>query len=62
VVISMAFFSLENIAKGLQDPFDGKPTDIPISSISGKIEQFGLRTMGHGNIPKDVEEESFYLM
>ncbi len=62
VSISMAFFTLENIAKGLQDPFDNKPTDIPISSISGKIEQFGLRAMGRGNIPKDVEEKSFYLM
>lgn len=62
LLIAFIFFMLENLALDLQDPFENKPTDIPILSIIRNIEIFGLKTMGAKDIPEKVQEESFFLM
>ncbi|WP_345950212.1 MULTISPECIES: bestrophin family ion channel [unclassified Mucilaginibacter] len=44
VAIASSFFLIEKMAIHLQDPFECKPTDTPMTSISRKIEQ-DLRQM-----------------
>jgi len=60
--ISVVFFSLENLALGLQDPFENRPTDIPISSIARNIEIHGLKVLGEKDIPEPYPAQKFYLM
>ena len=60
--ISVIFFSLENLALGLQDPFENRPTDIPISSIARNIEIHALKVLGEKEIPQPYPSESFFMM
>ncbi len=61
-VISVVFFSLENLALGLQDPFENRPTDIPISSIARNIEIHGLKVLGSKDVPEPFEAKKYYMM
>jgi len=60
--ISIVFFSIENLALGLQDPFENRPTDIPISSIARNIEIHGLKVLGEKDIPEPFPAQKFYMM
>lgn len=62
LLLAFIFFMLENLAIDLQDPFEGKPTDIPILSITRNIEIFGLKVMGEKDIPKKIEPTGFFIM
>jgi putative membrane protein len=37
--IAVAFFLIEKMAIHLQDPFENRPTDTPVSAISNTIEK-----------------------
>ena len=62
MVISLFFLLLEKLAEGLQDPFDNKPTDVPITSIVRNIEIFALTALGSTDIPEKIKPDKFYLM
>lgn len=47
LVISIVFFYLEAFAKDLQDPFENRPTDVPILKITEKIESIADRHVAH---------------
>lgn len=48
ILISAAFLFIEKMATNLQDPFENKPTDTPMSTISSNIEK-DLMEMLDGN-------------
>ena len=62
IVISIPFFLLEKIAFNIQDPFENKPMDIPITSISRTIEINIKELLGDKNSPKPMASETFYVL
>lgn len=71
ITISSAFFLIEKMAIHLQDPFENKPTDTPVTSIARNIE-INLRHMIREHMDEksvnniDIEipkmQGSFYVM
>ena len=61
VFISAPFFMLEKAAEHLQDPFENRPSDIPLSSMSRNIERNILTLLGEADIPPVYEANGFYL-
>lgn len=64
--ISASFLLIEKMAIHLQDPFDNKPTDTPVTNIATNIER-DLRQMIKEPLLSDVqlnirEKETFYVM
>lgn len=64
--ISASFLLIEKMAIHLQDPFDNKPTDTPVTTIATNIER-DLRQMIKEPLLSDVqlntrEKETFYVM
>lgn len=53
---------IHNIALSLQAPFENKPTDVPVFSISRKIERDLLEMIGEEKIPEEWPEENGVLM
>ncbi len=62
VLISIPFFLLEKIAFNIQDPFENRPTDIPMTSISRTIEINIKQQLGVKNIPEPILPEKFYIL
>lgn len=62
LVISVGFFLLERSATYMQDPFENKPTDTAMSTISRTIEINILQLIGEENVPQPLKPESFYSM
>lgn len=63
VIISLPFFLLEKTAFHMQDPFENRPTDTAMNTISQAIEVNIKELLGESNsVPKDTSEESFYIM
>lgn len=61
IAISTAFFLLEKSAKHMQDPFDNKPTDTPITAIARTIEINIKQLLHETNIPQPHQPTRFYL-
>ncbi len=71
VAISSCFLLIEKMAIHLQDPFDNKPTDTPVTTIATAIER-DLTQMSRDELPATNEgssakvrarqEEDFYVM
>ena len=64
--ISACFLLIEKMAIHLQDPFDNKPTDTPVTAIAGNIER-DLKQMIREPFMADVtpsvkEKETFFVM
>ena len=62
VLISIPFFLLDKIALSIQDPFENKPTDTPMTSISRTIEINIKQLIGQEEIPKPIEPDAFYVL
>ena len=62
VLISIPFFLLDKIALSIQDPFENKPTDTPMTSISRTIEINIKQLIGQKEIPKPIEPDAFYVL
>lgn len=62
VIISIPFFLLEKIATHIQDPFENKPTDTPMTSISNTIEVNIKQLIGSENLPDFKETDKFYVL
>lgn len=61
ISIAIPFFLLEKISKNIQNPFENKPTDTPMSAISRTIEINIKQLIDYGDIPKEPEVTDFYL-
>lgn len=62
VVITACFFLIDKMAIHLQDPFENKPTDTPVLSISRNIERDLKQIMSDKQVPMAYEAEKFYIL
>jgi putative membrane protein len=62
VVITACFFLIEKMAIHLQDPFENKPTDTPVLSISRNIERDLKQMMKDKHVPQAFQPETFYIL
>ncbi|WP_353720561.1 bestrophin family ion channel [Dyadobacter sp. 676] len=62
VVITACFFLIEKMAIHLQDPFENKPTDTPVLSISRNIERDLKQMMRDKHVPQAFQPETFYIL
>lgn len=62
VVITACFFLIEKMAIHLQDPFENKPTDTPVLSISRNIERDLKQMMKDQHVPQAFQPETFYIL
>jgi putative membrane protein len=62
LIISLGFFVLEKTATLLQDPFENKPTDTPITTITTNIEINIKQLLKEAEIPKPFAPFEFYSL
>lgn len=63
VAIAASFLLIEKMAIHLQDPFDNKPTDTPMTVISRNIERDLRQTLNDHQVPETISaEHKFYVM
>ena len=56
------FFSLEKAAFRLQDPFENKPTDTAMSSISRTIDINIRQLLDEEELPEPIKPGKFYIL
>lgn len=62
LLISTAFFLLEKSATHMQDPFENRPTDTPVTAIARTIEINIKELLNEQDIPQPLRHEKFYLL
>lgn len=62
LLISSAFLLLEKSATHMQDPFENKPTDTPVSAIARTIEINIKQLLKQSDIPEVMQTEKFYML
>lgn len=62
VAIAVSFSLIEKMAIHLQDPFENKPTDTPMTTISRNIERDLFQMLREKSIPEYKKEDAFYVM
>lgn len=62
VVLTTIFLALERVAVVLQDPWEGIPSDIPVTMLSHKIETDLKQMMGDDNLPELLPTEEYFVM
>lgn len=62
IAVAAAFFLIEKTALYLQDPFENRPTDTPMTAIARTID-INLRQMiAEEEVPEKLQPEGYYLM
>ena len=62
VVLTACFFLIEKMAIHLQDPFENKPTDTPVLTISKNIERDLKQMMNDKQVPVFEPNNHFYIL
>lgn len=62
IILTTAFFLIEKTAIYLQDPFEGRPTDVSVTAIAQAIEINLLDMVEEDAIPQPINSEVFYVM
>lgn len=62
IFISIPFFLVEKIAYNIQDPFENKPTDTAMTSISRIIEINIKQQLEIEDIPEPITSKKFYIL
>ena len=63
LAITLLFFLIENTSELLQDPFENRPTDTPVTAIAKTIEINIRQMLAEQEIPeKQAVSEEYYLM
>jgi putative membrane protein len=62
VAISASFLLIEKMAIHLQDPFENKPTDTPMTAIAGTIEKDLKQMMHDQDLPEEKRQEKYYYI
>jgi putative membrane protein len=61
-MVPVLFIAIERTAILMQDPFENKPTDTPMTTLANTIER-NLMEMAHQPVPvKRSQEATFYIM
>lgn len=62
ILISIPFLILEKASNNLQDPFENRPTDTPVTTISKNIELSIKQLIDDSNIPELESDQNFYIL
>ena len=62
VVLAATYFLIEKTALHMQDPFNDRPTDTPVTSIATTIEINLRQLIGNADVPPPKQPDGFYLM
>lgn len=62
VAISACFLLIEKMAIHLQDPFENKPTDTPMTALAGTIEKDLKQLLHDQDLPEDKRQEKYYYI
>ena len=62
MIIGWIFTSLEQVGESTENPFEGGPNDIPVTSMSRTIEIDLLEILGETNLPPAILAENDILM
>lgn len=62
VILALVFLMVETFEVSMQDPFDGEPTDTPVTAISRTIERNLRQMVGDERIPEKLSPISGVLM
>ncbi|WP_422360171.1 bestrophin family protein [Reichenbachiella sp.] len=62
LLITIPFFLLEKTAYYLQDPFENRPTDIPVTLIANTIQTNLRQLVGQMEVSDQKAHEDFYVM
>ncbi|MCD6018606.1 MAG: hypothetical protein K0S53_1727 [Bacteroidetes bacterium] len=62
LLISTAFFLLEKSATHMQDPFENRPTDTPVTAIARTIEINIKQLLNEPEVQQASSTESFYVL
>jgi putative membrane protein len=62
LAISASFLLIEKMAIHLQDPFENKPTDTPMTAIAGTIERDLKQLMHDQDLPEEKRQEKYYYI
>jgi putative membrane protein len=62
VGISFIFFSIEKAAKAMQDPFENRPTDTPMTALAINIERDLKQMMKEKEFPEKLKTDRYILM
>jgi ion channel-forming bestrophin family protein len=60
--IAASFLLVEKMAIHLQDPFENKPTDTPVTTIARTIEKNLRQMLSESEVPQEVEPKKFYVL
>lgn len=61
MIISWLFYVLQKVSESCEDPFEGGPTDVPISALTRVIEIDLLQTLGETDIPEPAQPRNGVL-
>ncbi len=61
-LLTSIFLALERVALILQDPWENKPSDIPVTLLAQKIETDLKQMMGDIDLPATNKTEGYYVM
>lgn len=62
VAIAASFLLIEKMAIHLQDPFENKPTDTPVTAIARTIERDLKQILQDWQVPESQPAEKFYIL
>jgi len=62
IAIAAVFFLIEATSLHLQDPFENKPNDTPVTAIARNIEINIRQMLGEEELPDKMAPEKYYLM
>ncbi len=62
LVLAMAFFLLEKSATHMQDPFENRPTDTPVTAIARNIDINIRQMLNDSNVPEPVKTDTFFQL
>lgn len=62
ILITAPFFLLEKTAYFLQDPFENRATDIPVTLIAKTIHTNIKQLIGSKDLPKSQSQDEFFVM
>ncbi|UYZ59357.1 bestrophin family protein [Hymenobacter latericus] len=62
LLTASTYFLLERTARYLQDPFNNKPTDTPVTAIARTIEINLRQLLNETDVPKPLQPGPYYLM
>jgi len=60
--IAASFFLIEKMAIHLQDPFENKPTDTPVTAIANTIERNLKQMIDDQKVPEKINTDSFFVL